>query len=186
MGNRFCGPGSSMLLTSPSTDRLLVVILYTLLRLRSLSNCARLSTPLLPAFSQVDLVGIDETCSRLARTGIWNISTIKPLPNGSWSHPHESRNLNAFHPLLLQCHDLLVTSCSFRLTSLLRPFRSRVSWDDCGAEVEVAALGWRWPLPAQHDAVASGFGSVALRHRRLDSSPNASGHSPVELGEPLS
>jgi len=166
MGNRFCGQRSSMLLTSPSTDSLLVVTLDTLLRLRSLSNCARLLTPLLPAFSQVDLVGIDETCSWLARTGIRNISTIKPLPNSSWSHPHESRNLNAFHPLLLQCHDLLVTSCSFRLTSLLRPFRSRVSWDDCGVEVEVAALGWCWPLPAQHDAVTSGFGSVALRHPR--------------------
>src|SRR6266566_4739203 len=153
--------------------------------LSSLSSCTRLSAPLLPAFQEIGLVGIDETCSRLAGTGIRNISTIKPLPNGSWCHAHVIRNLNAFHPLLLECHNLLVTSCSLRLTSVLRSFLSRVSWDDFDVEVRVAARRRCWLLPAQHDAVALDFGSVALRHMQPDSSPNASGRSPVELGEPL-
>ena len=61
----------------------------------------------------------------------------------------------------------------------------RVSWDDFDVEVRVAARRRCWLLPAQHDAVASDFGSVALRHMQPDSSPNASGRSPVELGEPL-
>src|SRR5260370_13975991 len=73
--------------------------------LSSLSSCARLLAPLLPAFQEIGLIGIDEACSRLAGTGIRNISTIKPLPNGSWCHAHVIRNLNAFHPLLLECHN---------------------------------------------------------------------------------
>lgn len=127
------------------------------------------AAPLLPAFQEIGLVGIDKTCSRLARTGIRNISPIKPLPNGSWCHAHVSRNLQAFHPLQLECYHLLVTSRSLRLTSVLRAFRSRVSWDDFDAQVRIAARRGSWLLPAQHDAVASGFGSVALRHRRPDS-----------------
>src|SRR6266568_1261550 len=95
--------------------------------LSSLSSCARLSAPLLPAFQQIGDVRIDETCSRLARAGIRNIPTIKPLPNGSRCHAHVSRNLDTFHPLLLQCHHLLVASCSLRLTSVLCSFRSHVS-----------------------------------------------------------
>jgi len=40
-------------------------------------------------------------------------------------------------------------------------------------------------LSSLSSAVASGFGSVVLRHMRPDSSPNASGRSPVELEELL-
>src|SRR5260370_41625753 len=96
-------------------------ILYPLV-LSSLSSCTRLSAPLLPAFQEIGLIGMEEACSRLAGTGIGNISPIKPLPNGSWCHAHVSRNLQAFHPLQLACHHLLVTSRSLCLTSVLRAF----------------------------------------------------------------